>query len=271
MEKGTNLTAKSHEVLVSRLYDRRASKYEDSLKTLFFRVYDHQTWECLKATLPRRRITILDAAGGTGRWTRKIASLGHSVVLCDLSREMITEARKLARRDNSKRKISFIRVSVECLPFRTSVFPFVICEHAFFTFAETERPLKELLRVLRNRGRFFFSIQSIWGKTLQQLKVIGGAPGSLWRVGGLRERMERRENFIDPEHFSRLITLLGGRIERMGGKGCIAISCPESVLNSRKHNPNLIRHLISIESILSHRPEFAILAPHTQIIGVKLR
>ena len=52
----------------------------------------------LLAQLPQRPLRILDAGGGEGHMACQLAELGHQVLLCDLSGEMIQRAAQLADR-----------------------------------------------------------------------------------------------------------------------------------------------------------------------------
>ncbi|XBS71083.1 methyltransferase domain-containing protein [Acerihabitans sp. KWT182] len=53
-----------------------------------------QDLQGLLARLPQRPLYILDAGGGEGRLSSKLAALGHHVLLCDLSADMVERARR---------------------------------------------------------------------------------------------------------------------------------------------------------------------------------
>ncbi|CAJ0994412.1 tRNA 5-carboxymethoxyuridine methyltransferase [Sodalis praecaptivus] len=55
-----------------------------------------QDLQGLLAQLPQRPLSILDAGGGEGRMAAQLAALGHEVVLCDLSAQMIDRAQQQA-------------------------------------------------------------------------------------------------------------------------------------------------------------------------------
>ncbi len=76
-------------------YEKVASEYERKLDNLFFRVYHDLTWRSIEPILRRARDgVVLDVAGGTGRWSTRIAESGVHVILLDFSKSMLREARK---------------------------------------------------------------------------------------------------------------------------------------------------------------------------------
>ncbi len=155
----------------------------------FWRVCDKLTWRWLKESLPSSG-TMLDAAGGTGRWARKVATGKRWIVVCDISKRMLLEGRWTAKKSGVIKKLDFVLGTVDSLPFRSKAFRFMMCEHAFFTFQGTERPLREFMRVLARRGGFFISVQSRYGANHVQLQTL--------RKGKTRISRGRSENLSKP-------------------------------------------------------------------------
>jgi ubiquinone/menaquinone biosynthesis C-methylase UbiE len=205
---------------------------------------------------------MLDAAGGTGRWARKIATGKRWIVVCDISKRMLLEGAGPQLGGAVVKKLDFVLGTVNSLPFRSKVFRFVLCQHAFFTFPSTEKPLREFMRVLARRGGFFISVQSIYGKNLVQLQTLRKGKTCLSGANG--------ENFVEPEQVKRLIAKFGGRIDRVLGLAFSGLAGTR-ILFSRRFSRTLFDQLLSLESEMSKIPEFAWVAPHTQIIGTKIR
>ncbi|PVZ86181.1 tRNA uridine 5-oxyacetic acid(34) methyltransferase CmoM [Serratia sp. S1B] len=67
----------------------------------------------LLAQLPQRPLRILDAGGGEGHMACQLAELGHQVLLCDLSGEMIQRAELLAEQKGVRQKMQFIQSSAQ--------------------------------------------------------------------------------------------------------------------------------------------------------------
>ena len=81
-------------------YDRHATEYDASYKNKkWVEIYDRVTWEkTIQLYLPAdHSAQILDAGGGTAKWTILLAEAGYDVTLIDISKNMLTLARaKLA-------------------------------------------------------------------------------------------------------------------------------------------------------------------------------
>ena len=72
-----------------------------------------QDLDALFATLPSRPLRVLDAGGGEGQTACRVAALGHQVVLCDLSGEMIARARQLAQEKGVSENMHFIQCAAQ--------------------------------------------------------------------------------------------------------------------------------------------------------------
>ena len=65
----------------TKFYNKIAEKYEEVYTTPFWNLYHEITWQHVKKYLPKnKKHPILDAGGGTGYWSRKLAELGFNVV-----------------------------------------------------------------------------------------------------------------------------------------------------------------------------------------------
>ena len=67
----------------------------------------------LLAQLPQRPLRILDAGGGEGHMACQLAELGHQVLLCDLSGEMIQRAAQLAEQKGVSQNMQFVQSSAQ--------------------------------------------------------------------------------------------------------------------------------------------------------------
>jgi len=91
--------------------------------------------------IPRGRA--LDAACGTGRYTRLLSELGHQVSAVDISPEMIERARAQAP------EVEFHTGSLELLPFPDQTFDLVMCGLALTHLPEVSKAISEIARVLK--------------------------------------------------------------------------------------------------------------------------
>jgi ubiquinone/menaquinone biosynthesis C-methylase UbiE len=88
---------------------------------------------------------VLDAGGGTGRISAALRPLTEKVVVADLSRRMLRQARR--------RGLEGVVADVERLPFADGTFERVLVVDALHHFIRQQQSLGELVRVLRPGGR----------------------------------------------------------------------------------------------------------------------
>lgn len=145
--------------------------------------------ERLLEELPPGPLRILDAGCGLGQVSHRLLELGHSVTLCDLSSEMLSEARAAIPEELHK-KADFIHSPIQDL--RTVIegeFDLVIChavlewtrepDVAIDTLARLCRPGGCLSTMFYNRDALVFRnlIRGNWKKVLSG--KLAGEPGGL--------------------------------------------------------------------------------------------
>ena len=110
--------------------------------------------------LPRdRAVPILDAGGGTGKWSIRLAEMGYrNIHLVDISEGMLTIAwAKIAER-GLLNWIGIHHADVCDLPFPDSHFGLVVADGNLLSLVPGPgRALKEMWRVLRRRGQSFLT------------------------------------------------------------------------------------------------------------------
>ncbi len=89
---------------------------------------------------------LLDAGGGTGRVAQYFVDRAQPVVVADLSRKMLAEAR-------AKTGLRLVCTHTEILPFPDASFARIIMGDALHHVIDQRRTLDELWRVLRPGGR----------------------------------------------------------------------------------------------------------------------
>jgi len=138
----------------------KAHDYDRVDEQVYWRLSDRLLWELITELLPSggEDFTFLDAGGGTGRWTERIARNypGSSGVLYDLSPAMLAEARKkLSGRDRLADRVTLregdLAVVGEALA--SERFDVVICLHNVAGFVPSfERCFTELAGLLHPGG-----------------------------------------------------------------------------------------------------------------------
>ena len=99
--------------------------------------------------MPQRPLRILDAGGGFGFFSQKLAALGHQVVLCDLSADMLDEAaRQLAEQGLSDR-VRLIHCAIQDLPAQLEgEFDLILCHAVITSYSIHYTKLYDMMRVM---------------------------------------------------------------------------------------------------------------------------
>ena len=95
---------------------------------------------------------VIDVAAGTGLFARAIAARVGSIVAVDLTPEMLTRGRDLARADGFT-NIRFEQSAAERLPFPDESFDAVVTRYSIHHFRAPALPLREMARVCRAGGQ----------------------------------------------------------------------------------------------------------------------
>jgi len=153
---------------------------EREWRSLFRRkVYDELVWTFTMPYLPKEKSLVLDAGGGSGRWTLDFTYLGHHVVLLDFSRPMLNLAKEKTERLLKAGAADLVLADIHCLPFRSETFDFVFVEADPFTQGGTKEEvlaaLRQLYQVLKARRFMVGSVSgryAIVASEIQKAKTI---------------------------------------------------------------------------------------------------
>lgn len=143
--------------------------------------------------------TILDAGGGQGQFSLRLAQAGHKVVICDISAEMLSLAREQVEQLGLADRVQLIHCAIQDLPQHLSdsrqQFDFVICHAVMEWMQEPQSLLPCLLEYIKPQGYLsltFYNIHSLIYKNLLRTnfkKIIskdyGGSRGSLTPINPL--------------------------------------------------------------------------------------
>jgi SAM-dependent methyltransferase len=101
-----------------------------------------------------RGLAVLELGCGAAQWSIALAADGARAVGIDLSTKQLRHAR-MASGD-----LPLVQGSAEELPFADASFDLVFCDHGAMGFADPDRTVPEVARILRPGGRFAFAIAS---------------------------------------------------------------------------------------------------------------
>lgn len=135
--------------------------FNQYLDDLFARNMTHDDFKPLR---------ILDAGGGQGQFSLQLAKLGHSVVLCDISAEMLKLAKAGAEAEGVLHAIEYHHCSILELAQNTKeTFDLVLC-HAVLEWVVEPQPLLNKLQSFLKPDGFlsltFYNVNSIMMKNL---------------------------------------------------------------------------------------------------------
>jgi ubiquinone/menaquinone biosynthesis C-methylase UbiE len=172
-------TTKRGDVKSKKFWDDQAKTYDaihdEFAKTLGGKVDEQMSWEILKENLPEdKSAKILDAGGGTGRWTLPLVKMGYQVTLSDISTGMLGVAREKLRKEGLLDRVEIREADVADLPFTNELFDFVLCWGGPLSCADSERGASELVRILKRGGKILVDVINRYYAALHRFE---GDPG----------------------------------------------------------------------------------------------
>jgi ubiquinone/menaquinone biosynthesis C-methylase UbiE len=128
----------------------------------YAKVYEPLARENLLQILPGVPCRILDAGGGTARWSLWLAGLGHHLVLTDISTGMLEVARNKIQAAGVSDRIHVLRADIACMPELVSnQFDLSMAQGDPVSYcANPANALAELARVTRPGGHVLVSVDS---------------------------------------------------------------------------------------------------------------
>lgn len=118
-----------------------------------------------------KKLRILDAGGGQGQFSLPLACLGHELVVCDISTNMLEEARCAAVALGVSERVTLVNSSIQLLPeaLADCQFDVVICHAVMEWMAEPQTLLPCLSHYLKQGGALsltYYNIHSLVYKNL---------------------------------------------------------------------------------------------------------
>jgi len=261
--------------LVEKAYDRRAETYDKLLQNNFFKVYDFITWRYLEPYLPKNRdAVVLDAGGGTGRWSIPMAEKGLKVVLLDISEGMLNVARAKIREEGLEEKITVKQGDITQLEYPDETFDLVFCEHALFLIEDPAEAVRELARVLKKGDPLIISCPNTYTRLLMGLKRkflknIDWAMDALSGSFTFVKRPMVKGRFFTPTEFRGILEESGLRVEKIVGKVTTVIDWTKKFMGNKEIPQDLLDKILELETMLCERDDALGLAAHLQAIAYK--
>lgn len=257
---------------VKKYYNEKAPTYDDYSNQLYFKVYDAVTWKIIEPYIPKNsKALVLDAAGGTGKWSIPIAKCGPKVVLVDISDEMLNVARRKIAKEGLQNRIEAKKGDIRKLDFEDETFDLVFCDHALCFIKEQEQAMKELVRVLKRDHPFIVSGQNRYALSLSLVSEdIDFASRVLSNKAQFVMRNLLKVYALSPDEFKHMLEKNGVKIERIVGKVVtMPLALSYDKLTSENYSEEFVKKILKIEFELIDKVDAVSLGGHIQAIGYK--
>ncbi|HUG87097.1 MAG TPA: class I SAM-dependent methyltransferase [Euzebya sp.] len=139
-------------VLVQRMFDRVAPRYDIANAILSFGSDQHWRRVAVRALAPAADEHILDVATGTGRLAREIQQAGAATVALDFSWNMLATG-AAAERSSALPRLQWLNGDGTALPFADDSFDAVTISFGLRNIPDARAALAEFARVTRPGGR----------------------------------------------------------------------------------------------------------------------
>jgi len=269
---------KKTDVMV-RYFNGKAKTYDDYFGLLYFQVHSQITWRYIEPYLPTEpNALILDACGGTGRWSIRMARKGCRVVLLDISEKMLETAEKRIRREGLQNRIIIRREDITKTSYPDETFDMILCELALLFFENPDILLKELNRVLKRGGTLIISAPNRYVQALVALPEkpkpsdIENALDILLRkkYGTMPENTKVKIYTWTPDEFRKMLERNGFRIEKIVGKAAtMPLRISKELFMKKRCSGNLYKKILQFELALCERPDALALSDDMQAIARK--
>lgn len=260
-------------------YDEKAESYDETFSILYFRVFDAITWKYLEPYLPTNpNALILDAGGGTGRWTVRIAKKALKVVLMDISEGMLKMAAQRIKQEGMKDNVVIKKGNIARTGYADETFDLIFCEHALFLFKEPDIVIRELRRVLKKKARLIISVHNRYVQSLVSLPEKPRVDDVSAALDILRSKrygaMDKKGNVKiytwTPDEFREMLERNRFRVEKIVGKGyTMPLRISKEQFMKKEYSEDLLDKMVEFELNLCEKPDALALAGHMQAIAHK--
>lgn len=223
----------------------------------------------LRRHLPPGNLHILDAGGGNGPASVPLAVQGHQITLLDYSSEMLAEARRDAEASGVTERFTFVQADVAAIPslFPEASFDLVLCYNVIQYVDDPTAVLAAVYRALKPGGLLSLMCVNRHSEPYRQTYrnidpaaacasldaaqakvVLFGVMARLYTVEEMRQALEG----------------VGYEIVADYGVRCV---CDYILDNEIKYDSAFFAHLERLESALTDRYPFKLLARFLQVIA----
>jgi SAM-dependent methyltransferase len=260
-------------------HDHEAPAYDAKYDEIpfFTKVYEPVTWDNIRRFLPPLPARVLDAGGGTGRWTAILAQMGYEVTLTDISQGMLDVARAKIEAAGLADRVTILRQDIrDMYALAPESFDLVLAEGDPVGYCEDHvAAIRELARVVRKGAHVIASVDSRVAATHHLNQLDFDAAEALLRTGKMKWHDED-EAFAYPIHAFTIPELAGVfeanglRVVRVLGKPVFLNRLQPEVRDRVLADEALTRRLVELECRYADDPGWAGSGGHIEITGMRV-
>jgi len=157
---------------VIKYYEKAAQDYDKEYdKPYWKQLYDKITWHYIEPYLPKAGL-ILDAGGGTGKWSIPMAEKGLKVIVYDISKEMLDVALGKVKEKHLEELIQIKKGDVCNIDFPSNHFDFVLAEGDPISYCDNpDKAVGELSRVLKPNCFISAGVDNLFSMVRRSLSI----------------------------------------------------------------------------------------------------
>lgn len=258
-------------------HDRHAKTYDSDYDDVpYWEMYDDLTWDNMLRFLPRsKKARILDAGGGTGRWTVRIAELGYEVTLTDISEKMLEIAERKIKDRQLDSNVTIKKLDICAMgELEDNYFDLAISEGDPLSYCDSPRKAtEELHRVLKKGGHAIGSVDNRMSPSKKY--IVSGDFGKAKKLLENGEYIQEdskaglgfRVHMFHPQELRKMFQDCGFKIERLFGKMIIPWPWIEKLASTQEGYKKALKAQIEF----SEMEELFPYAGHLGIVGKKIR
>lgn len=253
-------------------YQRTAADYDKQYDVPFFKeIYDKITWRYIEPYLPRSGI-ILDAGGGTGKWSVPMAKKGLKVFLFDISQEMLNVGSVKMKENGVDNSVSFRQGDICHMPFADNTFDFALAEGDPISYCSNpDLAIKELGRVLKPNCYLSAGVDSLHYTLRRMLNQPNVDFEQFYQVHKDRRFYAKDWGFncwlFTPKDLKRLFTRHGFKVVKIVGKPVMFMRRPETEAVFKE--PAMVQKVLDVEMKFCEETSIVGYGGHLHVVARK--
>lgn len=142
----------------AQFHTKTAEQYDKTYEDKYWDIYSSVEHSKLNKYIPKKKSLILDAGGGTGKFSIEFAKKGHKVVMTEVSSGMI----KVAKRNTQKYDVQVMHQDIRNMKdLKSKTFDFVVSLGDPVSYCMNEKKaVKELARVAKKGAYIMITVDS---------------------------------------------------------------------------------------------------------------